>query len=148
MMTLRWELSCRYRTRGVDIYTNIQSSVQFKMVSMRSKKPIIYALHPVYHKFPQRCFWNGCNVRLIDDGPLSSFHGRSSSASSSVLSMINKIITDPADIQANISSSVPSMINNIITDPVDVQANISSSVPSMINQIITVPRSQQSIRHS
>ena len=41
-----------------------------------------YALHPVSQKFPQRCLWNGSSVRLIDDGPLSSFQGRSSSASS------------------------------------------------------------------
>ena len=33
-------------------------------------------------KFPQRCLWNSSNVCLIDDGPLSSVQGRSSSASS------------------------------------------------------------------
>ena len=32
-----------------------------------------YALHPVSQKCLQRCLWNGSNVRLIDDGPLSSF---------------------------------------------------------------------------
>ena len=46
------------------------------MVSMRSEKT--YALRPVSEKFPQRCLWNGSNVRLIDDGPLSSFQGTSS----------------------------------------------------------------------
>ena len=40
-----------------------------------------YALHPVSQEFPQLCVWNGSNVRLIDDGPLSSFQGRSHSAS-------------------------------------------------------------------
>ena len=35
-----------------------------------------HTLHPVSQKFPQRCLWNGSNVRLIDDGPLSSFQGR------------------------------------------------------------------------
>ena len=45
----------------------------------------IFALgkaHPVCRKFPQRHLWNGSIVRLNDDGPLSSFQGRSSSASS------------------------------------------------------------------
>ena len=40
-----------------------------------------YALHPISQKFSQRCLRNGSNVRLIDDGRLSSFQGRSSSAS-------------------------------------------------------------------
>ena len=40
-----------------------------------------HALHPVSQKFPQRCLWNGSSVCLIDDGALSSFQGRSSSAS-------------------------------------------------------------------
>ena len=48
------------------------------MVSMHSEKP--YALHPVCQTFLQRHLWNSFNVRLIDDGPLSSFQGRSSSA--------------------------------------------------------------------
>ena len=48
---------------------------------MRSKK-CPYALHPVSQKFSQRCLWNGSSVRQIDDGPLSSFQGRSSSDSS------------------------------------------------------------------
>ena len=39
-----------------------------------------YALHRVSQKFPQRCLWNGSNVHLIDDGPLSSFQGRSPNA--------------------------------------------------------------------
>ena len=43
------------------------------------KKPHNYALHRVSQKFPQRCLWNGSNVRLTDDGPLSPFQGRSSS---------------------------------------------------------------------
>ena len=42
-----------------------------------------YALHPVSQKFSQRGLWSGSNVRLIDDGPLSSFQGRSSSTNSS-----------------------------------------------------------------
>ena len=42
-------------------------------------------------KFPQHCFWNGSNVHLIDDGPLSSFQGRSSSASSFSASLLQAI---------------------------------------------------------
>ena len=50
-----------------------------------------YALHPVSQKFPQRRIWNGSSVRLIDDGPLSSFQGRSSSASSFHASLLQAI---------------------------------------------------------
>ena len=42
-------------------------------------------------KFPQRCLWNSSNVRLIDDGPLSSFQGRSSSASPFHASLLQAI---------------------------------------------------------
>ena len=72
----------------------VLSLVQFKMVSMRSEIP--YALHPISQKFPQRCLRNGSKVRLIDDGPLSSFQGRSSSASSfhaSLLQAINGVMS-------------------------------------------------------
>ena len=41
--------------------------------------------------FPQRRLWNGSNVRLIDDGPLSSFQGRSSSVSSFHASLLQAI---------------------------------------------------------
>ena len=55
-------------------------SVRFKMVCAR-KSP--YALYPVSEKLPERCLSNRSNVRLIDDdGPLSSFRGGASSASS------------------------------------------------------------------
>ena len=50
-----------------------------------------YALHPVLQKFPQRCLWNGSSVRPIDDGLLSSFQGRSSSASSFHASLLQAI---------------------------------------------------------
>ena len=58
-------------------------SVQFSPAGSRwylcaRKNP--YALHPISQKFPQSRLWSGSNVRLIDDGPLSSFQGRSSSA--------------------------------------------------------------------
>ena len=42
-------------------------------------------------KFPQRCIWNGSNVHLIDDGPLSSFLGRSSRVSSFSASLLQVI---------------------------------------------------------
>ena len=67
-------------------------SVHFKMVSMRSEKPIIMrSISSLQLKFPQRCLWNQTNVRLIDDGPLSSFQGRSSSASSFHTSLLETI---------------------------------------------------------
>ena len=50
-------------------------SVQFKMVSMSSKKDIITRSTPSLRR-------SRSNVGLIDNGPLSSFQGRSSSASS------------------------------------------------------------------
>ena len=50
-----------------------------------------YALHPVSQKFPQRCLSNGSIVRLIDDDPLSSFQGRSSSSSSFNASLLQAI---------------------------------------------------------
>ena len=51
------------------------SSVQDCMNSVG--KAHYYALHPVSQKFPQRRLRNCSNVRLIDDGSLSSFQGRS-----------------------------------------------------------------------
>ena len=60
-------------------------SVQFKMVSVHLEKPIIYKYMyttPSLRKFPQCCLWNCFSVCLTDDGPLSSFQGRLSTASS------------------------------------------------------------------
>ena len=42
-------------------------------------------------KFPQRSLWNCSNVRVTVDGPLSSFQGRSSSASSFHASLLQAI---------------------------------------------------------
>ena len=50
-----------------------------------------YALHPVSQKFLQCCIWNSSSVRLIDDGTLSSFQGRSSSVSSLHASLLQAI---------------------------------------------------------
>ena len=59
----------------------IRSSVQFNSRLYLCARKSPYALHPVSQRFPQRGLWNPSNVHLIDDGPLSSFQGRSSSAS-------------------------------------------------------------------
>ena len=48
-------------------------------------------LHPASEKFPQRCLWNSSSVGLIDDGPLSSFQGRLSSASCFSISLLQVI---------------------------------------------------------
>ena len=70
------------------------SSVQFKVASMRSEKPICAPPH--LSEVPWCCLWNGSNVRLIGSGLLSSFQGRSSNASSlhaSVLQMIDAVMS-------------------------------------------------------
>ena len=64
------------------------SSVTFSSRRYQCARKSPYALHPVSQKFPQRCLWNGSNIRLIDDGPLSPFQGRSSSASSFKASLL------------------------------------------------------------
>ena len=51
-----------------------------------------YALHPVSQTFRQCRLWNSSNVCLIDDGPLSSFQGRSSSAFSFHASLLLQAI--------------------------------------------------------
>ena len=84
-------------TFGVLFDTVLFHSVQFNSVQFSSRwylcaRKIPYALHPVSQKFPQRCLWNGFNVRLIGDGPLSSFQGRSSRASSFNTSLLQAII--------------------------------------------------------
>ena len=50
-----------------------------------------YAFHPLSRRFPQCCPRNSSNVHLIDDGSLSSFQGRSSSASSFHASLFQAI---------------------------------------------------------
>ena len=54
--------------------THYQSSVQFNWRWYLCARKSPYALHPSPRSF------NSSNVRLTDDGPLSSFQGRSSSA--------------------------------------------------------------------
>ena len=56
------------------------------------------ALRPISQKCPQCHLWNSCSVRLIDDGPLSLFQERSSSASSfhaSLLQAVNGVMSLP-----------------------------------------------------
>ena len=48
-------------------------------------------MYSTLSQFPQQCLWNGSCVRLIDDGPLSSFQGRSSSTSSFHASLLQVI---------------------------------------------------------
>ena len=51
-----------------------------------------YTLHHASQKFSQPCLWNSSYVRLTDDGPLSSFRGRLSSASSFHASLLQEIV--------------------------------------------------------
>ena len=67
------------------------SSIQFKMVSMLSEKPICAPHRLSLRSFPNVTFETVYNVRLTDDGPLSSFQGRSSSASSFHASVLQEI---------------------------------------------------------
>ena len=62
-------------------------SVQFNVVFMRSEKPIMSS-NPSLRCFPNVAFyWNRSNVRLTDDGPLSSFQGRSYRTSSKIFNL-------------------------------------------------------------
>ena len=70
-------LSCAKRLRHENKQT-VQISSRWHFCARKSP----HALHPVSHKFPRRCLSNSSNVRLIDDGPLSSFQGKSPTASS------------------------------------------------------------------
>ena len=65
---------------------NMQFSSRWYLCARKSP----CALHPVSQKFPQRCLGNGSPVRLIDDGRLSSFWRRSSSASSFHASLLQR----------------------------------------------------------
>ena len=56
------------------------NSLKFKMVSIRSETFIIMHSTPSLRSLPNVVVWNGSNVRLTDDGPLSSFQRKSSRA--------------------------------------------------------------------
>ena len=72
-------------------------SVQFSSVlfsslwSICTRKSPYMRSTPSLRNFPQRRLWHSSNVRLIDDGPLSPFQGRSSSASSFHASLLQAI---------------------------------------------------------
>jgi len=100
MSLLRWFYT---RVLGLTVFQitllfsmNCSNSVFIQFCQFRSiwhlrnrKSP--YALHPISQKFSQCCLSNSSNVRLIDDDPLSSFQGRSSSASSFNTSLLQAI---------------------------------------------------------
>ena len=83
--------SCKRKSLLLSSSVCLLSSVQFSPRWYLCARKSPYALHPVSQKFPQRCLWNSSNVRLTDDGPFSSFQGRSSSASSFNASLIQAI---------------------------------------------------------
>ena len=77
------------------IHTYIHS-VQFSSRWYLCPQKSPYVLHLVSQKFPHRRFWKCSNSHLIDDGLLSSFQRRSSSASSfhtSLLQVINRVMS-------------------------------------------------------
>ena len=72
------------------------SSIQFTSIWYLCCRESPHAL-PISQKFPQHCLWNSSNVCLIDNGPLSSFQRRFSSASSfhaCLLQTIDRSIID------------------------------------------------------
>ena len=78
--SVSWPWNDRKDQARVVVYAN--SIVQFSSWWYLCARKTPYALHPVSRNIPQRCFWNSSDVCLTDDGPLSSFQVRSSSASS------------------------------------------------------------------
>ena len=86
---IQWYLQQRLPVQVTSVHFFLSSSlcqqgiicsVQFKMVSMCSEKPI-WAL-PCLSEVSPSCLWNGSSIHLTEDGALSSFEGRSSSTSS------------------------------------------------------------------
>ena len=86
---------CDYISNSSVLFSSVHSgiwyipSVQFSSRWYLCGQKSPYALHPVSQTFPQRCLWNSSNVRLINDGPPSSFQGISSSASSWLYTIMN-----------------------------------------------------------
>ena len=81
----------------------VETYVRFFQFSSRwylcARESPYYAPHPFAQKVSQRCLSNSSNVRLNDDGPLSSFQGRSSSAShfhASLLQAVDGVMPLPA----------------------------------------------------
>ena len=82
------------------VYTNMSvlSSVQIKMVSMRSEKPIFASLR-LSGVSPTLPLTDSCNVRLIDDGPLSSFQ--------TVQRLLFPRLSSPGDRRCDVLGFVP-----------------------------------------
>ena len=81
-----WRSSCVMEKGAMFDFSHVQLPISSGVHS--SVQDGIYALGKAHMcstlslrslKFPQCCLWNSFSVRLIDDGPLSSFQGRSSS---------------------------------------------------------------------
>ena len=95
-------LTCNYQ---FGTHTQCKCSHQFSSRWYLCARKSPYALRPFSHKFSQRCMRNSSSVSLIDDGPLWSFQGRSSSYSSfhaSLLQAFYGMMSLPA---GNVSSS-------------------------------------------
>ena len=81
------QVSLSHRSLAAPVFTASRHNLNHQLVQFRTRwylcaRKSPYALHLGSQTFPQRCLRNGSNVLLIDDGPLSSFQGRSSSISS------------------------------------------------------------------
>ena len=76
----------RFSTKTGEVCSFGDNDAMFSLVQGNSYalgKTHNYAFHPVsLRSFPKVAFEMGSNVRQTDDGPLSSFQGRSSSSSS------------------------------------------------------------------
>ena len=85
--------------KKTECWVNVNLYIYIAKVATRgsSVQDGIYALGKAHvhstssQKFPRCCLWNGSNVCLIDDGPLSSFQGRASSTSSFHASLFQAI---------------------------------------------------------
>ena len=78
-------------TGSIFILSGLRVKVHFSSRCVLCARKGPYALRPVFQNFPQRRLRNSSNVRLIDDGPLSSFQARSSNGSSFIASLIQAI---------------------------------------------------------
>ena len=90
-------------------WTNSCTTVQFSSVQDGICAPgTAHMCSTLSQQFPQCCFWNGSNIRQIDDGPLLSFQGRSLSSSSfpaSLLQVVDGVMSLAFFPAASVSSS-------------------------------------------
>ena len=94
------------------ISSSVHSSVQDGIYAL-GKAHMCFTLSLRSLKFPQCCLWNGFSVRLIDDGPLSSFQGRSSSIFTAKVYCVFKHSKCPPGLTATQQSRslVPSVVS-------------------------------------